>query len=200
MVLEASQKWQSSSLRATALRYLGKFKLGLSERLALASRYSIDDWMLGVLRNLCTRAAPPTAEEQELLDAHQLQALYRARESFRNYFMSKRQHGRFCPTECCWSDTMNHCILRMMEHDLLISGSQDDVVDGYMTLLSSGAYKECRDCARERASKRNSFRSVAADSVQKSLSSRHPPEPPKDTALSSIAQLQLRILSSRQAA
>ena len=166
LILDASQRWQSSLLRDTAIRHLAKSDLPASTLLAISTKYDVPKWLPTILQALCLqRSFPP--EEIALIPSALIVPFFEAREEFRNYLISKVLKMGVCRTSqsCIWGSSSRSLVSQYLEESLVCRGAPSvslpddyDVVRRFKELLSnSSCCSRCTSSQRAMLSKCEDF-------------------------------------------
>ena len=82
-MLHLSTRWDFASIRRLALNKIQPPTP--HDRLVLARTYSVDDWVIPALYELCVRSVPPTLDESRQMDIEDIVLVATMREDIRNH-------------------------------------------------------------------------------------------------------------------
>ncbi|KAI0002271.1 hypothetical protein BJV74DRAFT_765562 [Russula compacta] len=90
-ILDLSTRWGFTTIRDLAIRCL-KPPTPL-QRLLLARKYGVEEWMLPALQELCERPLPLTLDEARLMDVEDIVLVGSVRETVRSHVLAVKSAG-----------------------------------------------------------------------------------------------------------
>ncbi|KAH9998844.1 hypothetical protein BJV74DRAFT_767551 [Russula compacta] len=92
-ILDLSTRWDFTSIRDLAIRYLKLMPLTSNQRLILGRKYAVEQWILPALQELCERPLPLTLDEARLMDFEDVVLIGSVRETIRSHLLTVENAG-----------------------------------------------------------------------------------------------------------